>query len=149
MEKTLKEWIAAQPDGGREFAQERLIVAVAELICDQLNEQGKSKAELAAALGKSKSYVTQVLDGTRNMTLRTLSDIAFALGLAARVSLRDTSGVEYWQFVHRLPDRTVRKDFSTLVIPPQNRGVDENASNGFTFRRSFRASMTTTVSEAT
>ena len=46
-----------------------------------------TKADLAKALGQSKAHVTQLLNGGRNMTLRTLSDIAYTMGLRAQVQL--------------------------------------------------------------
>lgn len=48
----------------------------------------QNKAQLAERLGKSKAYVTQVLSGSRNMTLRTLADFAFALGFRVELKAR-------------------------------------------------------------
>lgn len=39
-----------------------------------------SRAGLAKRIGKSKAFVTQLLSGSRNMTLHTFADLAFALG---------------------------------------------------------------------
>ncbi|MEX2148968.1 MAG: helix-turn-helix transcriptional regulator [Steroidobacteraceae bacterium] len=78
---TLHEWVHANPDRARTYAQEALIVDVAEEIWATLDKVGMSKAQLAEKLGRSKAFVTQVLNGTRNMTLRTLADISFALGV--------------------------------------------------------------------
>lgn len=39
-----------------------------------------SRAELARRIGKSKPYVTQLLRAPSNLTLRTLADVAWALG---------------------------------------------------------------------
>jgi len=50
-----------------------------------------TKADLARALTTSKSNVTQLLSGDRNMTLTTLSDIASALGLSPNIYLAETS----------------------------------------------------------
>ncbi|KMK17760.1 hypothetical protein ABW09_11985 [Pluralibacter gergoviae] len=63
----------------REMACERLRFNTTEDILLAMQDSGTSKAELAKKLGKSKSYISQVLDGSRNMTLNTLSDIAYAL----------------------------------------------------------------------
>ena len=88
MTTTLNDWIKSDPENARLFAQEQLIVAVAERIWEQMEERHLTKSEIAAALGKSKAFVTQLLDGKRNMTLRTLSDIAFALGVRCEVRFR-------------------------------------------------------------
>ena len=45
-----------------------------------MEEQQVSKTDLARLVGTSKSHVTQLLSGSRNLTLRTLADLAFALG---------------------------------------------------------------------
>jgi DNA-binding Xre family transcriptional regulator len=52
-----------------------------------------SKQELARKLGKSKSHVTQLLSGARNMTLGTLSDICFALEITPKVIVDSESEV--------------------------------------------------------
>jgi|tagenome__1003787_1003787.scaffolds.fasta_scaffold20500693_2 transcriptional regulator with XRE-family HTH domain len=63
----------------RLLAQESLILEVTEEICRVLQETKMSRQELAKRLGKSKGFVTQVLSGDRNMTLRTAADLATAL----------------------------------------------------------------------
>jgi len=60
--------------------QEQLLFDATELISRAMVQQNVSKSELAKRIGKSKAYVTQVLSGQTNMTLRTLSDLAEALG---------------------------------------------------------------------
>lgn len=87
--KLLQTWLDEATEHQRAFAEEQLILDVTEAIWAELDRQGITKAELAARLGKSKAYVTQLLNGSRNMTLRTLADIAFALGVEARFVLCD------------------------------------------------------------
>lgn len=69
----------------RAYAREDLVYNVTEDILVALEELNISKQELARKLGKSKSHVTQLLSGARNMTLGTLSDICFALELTPKV----------------------------------------------------------------
>lgn len=71
----------------RAFAREELVYNVTEDILVALEDMGIAKKELARRLGKSKSYVTQILSGVRNMTLATLSDICFALEIKPKVIL--------------------------------------------------------------
>ena len=66
--------------GRRLSRQEQLLFDATELISRALANERISRAELAKRIGKSKAYVTQVLRGQNNMTLRTLSDLANALG---------------------------------------------------------------------
>uniref|UniRef100_UPI00102C67CF helix-turn-helix domain-containing protein n=1 Tax=Candidatus Magnetaquicoccus inordinatus TaxID=2496818 RepID=UPI00102C67CF len=54
-----------------------------------MEEQRISRVTLAETLGKSKSYVSQVLSGNRNMTLATLADVAYALRLQIKMQLTD------------------------------------------------------------
>jgi transcriptional regulator with XRE-family HTH domain len=97
--QNLSEWVKSQDDGGRAFAQERLIVAITEQICDLMADQGVTKSELAAGLKKSKAYVSQLLHGTRNMTLRTLADLAYVLGRNVTVRFNDRSEIHRWQTI--------------------------------------------------
>lgn len=69
------------------MAGERLIFNVTEDILLAMQDSGISQSELARKMGKSRSYVSNLLDGTRNMTLKTLSDINFILGTDLKVCI--------------------------------------------------------------
>lgn len=84
---TLEQWVQSTPERRRAYGQECFIISVTESIYEQMECQNVTKADLAKALHTSKSNVTQLLTGGRNMTLRTLADIATALGLVASVVL--------------------------------------------------------------
>lgn len=71
----------------RVYAREELVYNVTEDILVALEDLNVSKKELARRLGKSRSYITQILSGARNMTLGTLSDICFALGIKPKVMI--------------------------------------------------------------
>jgi len=71
----------------QKIAQETLILDVTEAVFEQLEVQGKTKADLAKRMGRSNAYITQLLNGARNMTLRTLADIAFALDIEPRFEI--------------------------------------------------------------
>jgi transcriptional regulator with XRE-family HTH domain len=71
------------------FAREDFVYNVTEDILVAMEKQNISKSELAQRLGKSKAYVSQILSGSRNMTLGTLSDIAFVLNLTLKIQLSD------------------------------------------------------------
>ena len=80
---TPQQWITDLVDdqgGMRLYEQERTIVEATELICELLETSGVSRTELAKRLRKTKGYISQLLDGETNMTLRTLSDALYALG---------------------------------------------------------------------
>ena len=67
------------PEGMRLYQQERLILEVTELICQVMEEGRIKKSDLANRLGRTPSYVTQLLDGRANMTLRTIADVFWAM----------------------------------------------------------------------
>src|SRR5947209_19650103 len=86
MQRTMVEEFTSTPEGMTLFQQERVILDVAILIRKLLKEKGLTKADLATRLGKSKAFITQLLDGRANMTLRTISDVMCALGNSLVVS---------------------------------------------------------------
>jgi transcriptional regulator with XRE-family HTH domain len=71
------------------YAREALIMNVTEDILVAMEDKEVTKADLARMLHKSKSFVTQTLSGSRNMTLRTLTDIAFNLDLAVSIVFKN------------------------------------------------------------
>lgn len=70
---------AKEKDYEKLVEQETLIFEATEVISELIEAAGLTKKEVAERLGRSKGFVTQILSGERNMTLRTLSDFAFAL----------------------------------------------------------------------
>ena len=70
----------------RFYYQEKLILEVTEVISELMKQKKLNKTKLAELLGKSRGYVTQLLDGTANMTLRTISDVCVAMGAELDVS---------------------------------------------------------------
>lgn len=77
--------LTSTPEGRRLLEQELLLVAATEVVSKLLGKKQVNRAELARRIGKSKAFVTQILRGRHNMTLRTLADLAWAL--EARVQL--------------------------------------------------------------
>ncbi|MFL6196295.1 MAG: helix-turn-helix domain-containing protein [Thermoanaerobaculia bacterium] len=82
---TYDEMAREDPSG---ILQEELILEVTEAMARALRSNGLTQAELAERMGKSKGFVSQVLGGGRNLTLRTLADIAGALGCKVQVQLK-------------------------------------------------------------
>ena len=67
--------------------QEELILQVTDALTQALEDTGVKKVELARRLGKSPAFVSQVFGGGRNLTLRTVADIARALSLRPKLEL--------------------------------------------------------------
>jgi transcriptional regulator with XRE-family HTH domain len=74
------------PEFRKLLAQEELILEVTETICKLLENEKVSRKELADRLGKSKGLVSQLLNGGRNLTLRTVADILHVLGHKASLT---------------------------------------------------------------
>ena len=72
----------------RLLRQEELILDVTEALAGALKEQGVTRAELARRLNRTPGFVSQVLGGGKNLTLRTIADVARALSLRASLKLR-------------------------------------------------------------
>ena len=73
--------------------QEELILDVTERLTVELLQAGVTKAELARRLGRTPGFVSQVFGGGRNLTLRTISDIAVALSVRPSLELTPDSGL--------------------------------------------------------
>ncbi len=84
----------------RLLAEERLILDATEMVASLMADTGISRAELAKRINKTRGFVTQVLAGDRNMTLRTLAAICYALGARVQVSAQ-TSAASHAQIPHR------------------------------------------------
>lgn len=91
MSSALKAWVNESPERHRVYEQECLIVETSEAIWKAMEQAGVSKVALAERLGTSKSNVTQLLNGSRNLSIRTLADIALALGCKVSVRLERTT----------------------------------------------------------
>lgn len=84
--KSFLEQLLTSPDNVRRFQQERAILEVTELIEQAMQESGVGRSELAKLLGRSKAWVTQLLDGEGNKTIRTVADALAVLGRELRAS---------------------------------------------------------------
>jgi predicted XRE-type DNA-binding protein len=65
----------------RVFAQEMAIMAATVAVANAVKMSKISQAELAKRIGKTAGYVSQVLSGSRNVTMRTLADFLWACDL--------------------------------------------------------------------
>jgi transcriptional regulator with XRE-family HTH domain len=95
----LEKWAEQSDEHARIYAQEGLILDVTEAIWEQMDKAGLKKKDLAKMLGKSPAYITQLLNGSRNMTLRTLSDIAYAMNIEPKFHFGKEGGFYSQQIV--------------------------------------------------
>jgi ribosome-binding protein aMBF1 (putative translation factor) len=83
MSKTLIDNLAYGSEEMKFYLQERLILDFTEAVCEAMEEAGIDNTQLAVKLGRSKGYVTLMLDGRAALTIRQMSDIMFYLGMKA------------------------------------------------------------------
>lgn len=84
-----RQWFQQYLDRYRDdpdYILEGVILDVTEQIVAAMQEQEISRSELAKRMGVSRAYITKLLRGEGNTTLRTLVRIALALGLRPQVS---------------------------------------------------------------
>lgn len=86
--KTLYDEYLKDKEFARIMAQEDLIMDVTENFCRIIEEEKLTRSKLAHIMGKTKGYVSQLMNGNRNITLRVLSDVAYHLGYNVKVVLR-------------------------------------------------------------
>ena len=127
-----------EPEEVRLYEQEKLIFDATELISKIMEREDISRSDLAARMGKSKAYVTQVLRGQANMTLRTLSDLVHAMGYSVKLAAchqRRTSWMYGcpWQpsmptTIYRTTDAQARRFFTSPATGPGEITCDEGAA---------------------
>jgi transcriptional regulator with XRE-family HTH domain len=86
-ELTWVESLFGSPEGEREFEREQLVQSVTSALHNAFVDVGLTQAEVAARLGKTPAYVSQILSGRRNCTLHTVADLAWAAGVRVNVDL--------------------------------------------------------------
>lgn len=116
---TAQSWLAREledPEARRIFEQERLAVVAANVVAEAMEEEHVSKAELAQRLGCSRAHVTQALSGARNITLRTLADMAWALGRQVGLRLDALDAIDFRPVEIAEPTFVARKIPSPIFV---------------------------------
>jgi transcriptional regulator with XRE-family HTH domain len=90
--KTQHEVLMEDPEFRRLLAIEALVAESSEVIARLMAEQNVSKADLARRLNKSRAWVTQLLSGKANMTVRTLAEVVYALDAEVKLHAHPPSG---------------------------------------------------------
>lgn len=104
---------ASSPANRRLLRQEELILEVTELLLCAMEAKHISKADLATKLGRTKGFVSQILSGRQNLTLRTLADLADALDGRIQLGLMD-----YLDFgVHPAPSQRMTLPYEPFLPP--------------------------------
>ena len=110
----------------RLVCQEELILEVTERLTEALQDAHITRAELAQRLRRTPGFVSQVLAGGRNLTLRTIADMAGALSLRPSFVLSSPCqyAVSSAQWTYPNPPRTLsdsksatRSDGPSVLFP--------------------------------
>ncbi len=70
-----------------EFYAEELILDLTEQVVVAMKELGVNRTELAARMGVSKAFITKLLRGNTNITLRTMASLAKSLGCNVNIDV--------------------------------------------------------------
>src|SRR6266436_3802205 len=73
------------------FVAEGLALDVVTNVWRILQERGMTQRELAEAVDKNPVYINRILNGSHNMTLRTIAELLVALGQSARIEITPVS----------------------------------------------------------
>jgi len=79
-----------------EYAVEGATIELTEEIVREMEKQGISRADLAQKLGAKASYITRILKGNHNFTLRKMVEVARALGCELRLHLQPDGADTCW-----------------------------------------------------
>jgi transcriptional regulator with XRE-family HTH domain len=98
------------PERRRILEQERVMVDATELVCNAMDFRRIKRSELADKMGRSKAYVTQILRGSQNLTLRTLADVFHAMNCRLMMVAATEAGVilpRQWNMTQQVPTAVV------------------------------------------
>jgi len=109
----------ADDERRRLYERESLAFDAAEMISHLMEENSVSKAELARRIGKSRSEVTQLLNGSRNMTIYSLADLTFALGYYIEFKARQHRPNASHETTSHAMYRFEPRSRPRYVVPPQ------------------------------
>lgn len=79
------------PEYRKLYAVEGLIADTAQLIWDLMERKNLKQADLARLLNKTPAFVSQLLNGKANMTIRTLAEVVFALDATLKIKSQEAN----------------------------------------------------------
>lgn len=111
----------------RLLCEEGLILDVTEAVSSMMQDEDISKTELAKRMGRTKGFITQLLSGDRNLTLRTLAGVADALGSHVTITLSKDRHVRVVKRRRQIPVSLLQKPIksSPPAFPLTHVSADE------------------------
>ena len=90
--KDYRSRLLKDPAYALEAAKGEFIMEVTESICEIIQNNNIKRQDLAQKMNKSKGYISQLLNGSRNMTLATLVEIAHVIGYSPKIRFEEKDG---------------------------------------------------------
>lgn len=109
-----------------DFVAETMALGLIEEALVRMEEEGRTRAHVAQAMSVSPSYLSRVLGAPPNLTLRSIAQLALALGTRPHVSLRPSCPP---------PGFPVAQSSSGYDQLPEDLGTLPCAQGGSTFAR--------------
>jgi transcriptional regulator with XRE-family HTH domain len=81
---------------GGAYWVDKVSLEFTEDLCERMDRQGMSRADLARQIGVSRGYITKVLRGSGNVTLETMVKLARAVGGELEVRLHEPVDNRQW-----------------------------------------------------
>jgi transcriptional regulator with XRE-family HTH domain len=117
----------ADPEARRVYEEERLVLEANEALLEAMEETQISRAQLADFIGASRAHVSQLLSGTRNLTLRTLARLACALGKQVDIRLTALEDMGFQPI--DVPEPTLREP-GTFMFEAEELATASSESTG-------------------
>lgn len=98
MNEYMRKWreIGQQIEETPEYKRDAIITDFVVEVYRVMKEKGVKRIDLAKRLGVNRSYVTQLLSGSANMTIDTLIKVAQSLDMNVKIELNpDTAEISY------------------------------------------------------
>ena len=107
--KTYHDQLMEDPEFRRLSTLENLTGEASNLIAKLMHDQGVTRADLARKLNKSRAFVTQILSGSHNVTVKTLAEVLYHLDIEVKLDAQPLPGTRTVRKPHN-PSATVRSE---------------------------------------
>lgn len=126
-----EKWFKEQLDKFKddvEFLTEKVILDFTEQVVAYMEKRGINRAELAKRLGVSKAFITKLLNGNPNLTIKTMVSLAKTLNCDLNIELCP-EGFEVKRF-YIAPVKVFDADQFTedVTVPPMEGKIDAIAA---------------------
>jgi transcriptional regulator with XRE-family HTH domain len=108
-----------------EYIAEGIMIDITEQIVNRMEEGHMTRIDLARKLKCSSAYITKLLKGSQNMTIKKLVDVGLALGCKIDFALIGNELEIYRMFKYKKPERI---EFDEEIQPSCSENCESNIS---------------------